>query len=491
MNLKNLKTLSISFLTLFNTLLLAQATPTSSLKSNGEVIYNEPQKKVDNFLNMFSEGNFYGRLRNNNFLFSTKNKNVPVNALGATLIYKSANYAGFDFNVGVYTSYSFFDTNDFNNVRVSKGKDTFSRYKYETQEERYMALLGQLNLGYTFSQTKLVLGRQLVETFYTRSNDTKMIPNTFDGLVLQSKDIKNSKITLAYLHKQKLRDHTSAHSILMYGDRNSSSTSIPKWTENDDSAMHRGLTYSALKAAGKPTNAPLIVLDAKNKSIENLKIRFASYLVPELISQIMTELNYKIKFDGFTVTPSVRYIQQFDNGAGNIGGAALKGNVNATNPAGYKNPNSLNSQMIAAKLVTKIDDYTINLAYTNILDKSDLVTPWRGFPTAGYTRSMGIYNWRANTKSYRLQISKGGLTPGDYRDGLSFLSILYLDEDEAKFIKNEHRVNSMYYFAAYVKNLKAYPQFQYRIRFGYRDFEKNTSEHINYLDSRLEFNYLF
>jgi len=483
-NFTNFKTLTLSCFTLFSTLLFAQEEPRSSLKSNGEIIYNLPQKKVNNFLEMFSEGHVYGRLRNNNFLFSKNKKDTPIAGFGATLIYKSADYLGFDFNAGLYTSYSFFDTDDFATVNGVKGKDTFSRYNYDTKGESYMALLGQLNLGYRLSKTKLIAGRQLLETFYTRSNDTKIIPNTFDGLVLQSEDVADSQIVLAYLLKQKLRDHTTSHSILMYGDEGGVNTPN-KWTENDDSAMHKGLTYANLTAQGKPTDAPLIVLDIQNRSIENLKINFSSYLVPELISQIMGELNYKIAFNGFSITPAIRYIQQFDNGAGSVGGASYKGNVNDTNPLGYTNPTSLNSQMIAAKVVTTIDDYIINLAYTNILDQADLITPWRGFPTSGYTRSMGIYNWQANTKSYRLQVSKGGLTPGDYRDGISFLSVLYLDEDE-----NKGRTDSMYYFGAYVKNLQSHPEFQYRIRLGYRDYTKDALRN-NYFDSRIEFNYLF
>ncbi len=356
----------------------------------------------------------------------------------------------------------------------------------EYKNEKYIFVLGQANLSYTYSKTKVILGRQLVETFYTRSNDTKMIPNSFDGVVLHSHNIKDTKITLAYLVRQKLRDHTQAHSILMYGDVNTTSSLKPEWSQNDDSAMHKGLTYTALKASGKTTDAPLIVLDTLNKSIKNLKLNFAAYRVPNLISQIMLEANYNIPMGYVTITPAFRYVQQFDNGAGVVGGASLGGEASSITPSGYTNPDSLDSKMIAAKLVTQFADIKINLAYTDILNEADLVTPWRGFPTSGYTRSMGIYNWKANTKSYRAFISKGSNKSGDYKDALYIFSLLYLDEDT-----NKGQEDSMYYYAGIVKNLQSYPELQYRVRLGYRDFYNDAYSSKDYLDTRLEFNYLF
>jgi len=246
--------------------------------------------------------------------------------------------------------------------------------------------------------------------------------------------------------------------------------------------MHKGLTYSALRAAGKPTDAPLIILEMENKSLEDLKINFSSYIVPELLSQAMGELNYKLNFTNFSITPAIRYIKQFDNGAGAVGGASIY----KTGLSGYKNANSLDSQMIAARVVTKFSDYKINLAYTHILDEADLVTPWRGFPTSGYTRSMGMYNWRANTKSYRLEVVKGANSSGIYTTPFVQTSILYIDGDT-----NKLATQSIFYYLGLIQNIPSNKNLQYRVRFGYRDFIGDSSLISSYIDSRLEFNYLF
>lgn len=489
----DLKKKLISIISIFTCLisLSAQEVPLKqAMKSNGVLIYADKTLNVDTFTDMFLKGNVYGRLRNNNFYFAYNHEDVNhvtqvISGIGGNVVYKSARLSGFSFDVGLYGSYSFFnEMNDPISV-IKAGKDTLSRFNYVNDGDRYMAVFGQASMDYQFSQTDFRLGRQLVETFYTKSNDTRMIPNTFDGLVLITKNLPQTTLKAAYLYKQKLRDHTKAHSVLMMGDSNSSSSLKPNWSENDDGAMHRGLTYTALKNAGKPTDAPLIVLDAENKSIDNLKINFSSYVVPELLSQGMLELNYKIKVGSLTITPAVRYMQQFDNGAGAVGGASLSGN--ATN-ASYKNPNSLNAKMIAARVVTKIDEYKINLGYTNILDEADLVTPWRGFLTAGYTRSMGMYNWRANTKSYRLEVVKSGNKTGVYKDTFVQASILYIDGDA----KKSDFPDNMYYYIGFIKNISALPELQARLRLAYRDFMGDSlKSDSNYLDSRLEFNYLF
>jgi hypothetical protein len=472
-------------LSLLSPILMAD-THKVAIKTNGQLIYNK-QKSAQSFNELFSKGDLYGRVRSNTFYFAynaedSKHDTQLISGLGASFVFKSALYKGFDTTVGLYGSQAFFNESSDPVAYLKPGKDTLSRYDYANTNNKSMGVFGQANIGYTYAKTKLIVGRQLVETFYTKSNDTKMIPNTFDGVVLNSKDIKDTQLKLAYLQKQKLRDHLTAHSVFMVGDANSSSTRNPQWSQNDDSAMHKGLTYSALKAAGKPTDAPLIVFDAQNNSITNLKLNFSSYLVPELLSQVMGEANYKIPLKSFSITPGVRYIAQFDNGAGAVGGASIY-NIGL---AGYKDPNSLDAGMIAAKVAVKVEDYKLTLAYTGILDKADLVTPWRGFPTAGYTRSMGMYNWRANVKSYRLELVKGANAKGIYTKPFMQTSVLYMDGDTSKA-----ETDSIFYYAGIVQNIPNMQELQYRLRLGWRDFIGDSASVSDYLDARFELNYLF
>ncbi|MBW6488246.1 OprD family outer membrane porin [Sulfurimonas sp.] len=456
-----------------------------TLKSNYQVNYNIKPKSVDNLADMFQEGILYGRLRSNTFLYDWEKETASQNshiitAIGGSLIYRTATLGGVDFTAGLYYSKAFFDEDDDPVARLKPGRDLLSRYDFATSGDKSMTLLGQAFISYKgLSKTDIRLGRQLVETFYTKSSDTKMIPNTFEGIVIDNKTLSQTSLKIAYLTKQKQRDHTSSHSVLMYDDSDTANQSI--WNANDDSAMHKGLLYTALKAAGKDTDAPLITGDIQNKSVENLTINASFYNVPELLSQAMGELNYKMKFDGFTLTPGVRYIQQFDDKAGEIGGASLRGKV-ASN-TGYKEIDSLDSKMIAARLVGNYENFKLNLGYSQVFDEADLVTPWQGFPTAGYTRSMARLNWIANTKSYRAELMINGNQAGAYKDIVTQLSILHADADESKGEFDEN-----FYYVGFIQNIPSFIDLQWRIRLGYTDTKKVDSDSV---DGRFEVNYLF
>ncbi|MFT7002905.1 MAG: hypothetical protein ACJAWW_000239 [Sulfurimonas sp.] len=465
--------LIVSALVLSTSVYAADAAPKQTLKSNYQRIYNQTQGTVDNFADMFKKGEFYGALRSNTFYYQFEDESAGdshvVSGLGGSLVYKSATFADFDFTAGLYYSKSYFDGSKDQPSKASG--DTLNLYNYGKTGDTSMGVLGQANLRYTgIAKTELILGRQLVETFYTKSNDTKMIPNTFDGLVATTKIIDKTAIKFAYLAKEKLRGREEAHSVLMYDSSSSDG--------NNDSAMHKGLTKTALRAAGVSTDAPLITGDIHNKSVKNLKLDASFYAVPELLSEIMLEANYKISLGDFTVSPGMRYIKQFDNGAGAIGGAAYD-----TKTAGYNDIDSLDAQMIAARVVAKISNYKFNLGYSNILDEADLITPWRAFPTSGYTRSMARYNWRANTKGYRIEMQRNATKTGMYKDLFIQASILYTDADEDK---NDY--DAMYYYIGFVQNIPSLENMQVRLRLGYEDTEKDDSDN---LDSRFEINYLF
>ncbi|QOR63010.1 outer membrane porin, OprD family [Sulfurovum indicum] len=470
---------------------IERTVPKHTLKSNYQVVYNQLPGKVDRFSEIFSKGMFYGRLRSNTFYFkweaeTPKQNSHLVSGLGGSLVFKSANFANFDFTLAGYYSRGFFDEDSDPVNRLKAGKDVLSRFDYTNTGSKNLAVLGQAYLRYTgIEKTNIKIGRQIVESFFAKSNDTKMIPNTFDGVVMDTKVLPDTKIRLGYLYEQKLRDHSTAHSVLAVGDANSTTSDNPQWSENDDTAMHKGLTYSRLKAAGVDPDAPLILGDIQNKSIANLKLNASFYAVPDLLSSVMTEANYKIQLDGFSITPGVRYIKQFDNGAGEIGGAAYRGQLAGHTGAyqGYKDASSLESQMIAARIVTKIDNYKVNLGYSYVLDEADLITPWRAFPTSGYTRSMARYNWMANTKSYRLEVVRNGNSKGIYNNLYTQMSVLYTDADESKGYFDE-----MYYYAGFVKNFPSLDSMQVRFRIGYQDTEKVDADG---LDTRFEVNYQF
>ena len=376
-----------------------------SIKCDMLHLYDEVPGEVDNFSDMFSQGMFYGRLRFNSFGWKWNNEievkgiklreDHTIAAIGGSLIYRSAYLNGFSVGAGLYTTQAQGSINDNQAYLYKPGKGTLSRYDLLTEGKQNIISFAQAYLEYKHKDVSIKAGRQIFESYLTKSNDTKMIPNTFEGLTLSSTLIPDTLLKMAYLTRQKLRDHSSFHHVLAVGDDANDPYAI--FSENDDSGMHFGLEESELQARGIEDR--LIVVDVRNTSIENLILRMNYTAVPELLSSAMIQADYRIDIGDWSVIPAFRYMQQFDNGAGAIGGANLK-----TLTQGYSDPESLDAALYGARVDVVQDALKFRFGVTKIADKGDIVAPWRGFPTTGFTRAMTQYNWYANTKSYMLQL---------------------------------------------------------------------------------------
>ncbi|HIP21281.1 MAG TPA: outer membrane porin, OprD family, partial [Sulfurimonas sp.] len=386
--------------------------PKVKLKGNRTLVFNKVPPKVDSLKDMLTEGMFYGRIRINTFKWdwkteTSKSKDNWTAGFGGSLLYKSAEYKGFSGMAGLYTSQNPWHMNN-NDVKFIKaGKDTISRYSVKTTGDWGMTVLAQAYLQYRLSKTKLRVGRQIFESFLTKSNDTKMIPNTFEGFSVVSKDLPKTTLKAAFFTRQKLRDHTRFHDVITFKDGAGES-----WTNNDDSAINKSLTYQKFVDAGLDPDHSLVVLEAVNKSIKNLKLKANYTAVPDVVSSATVEAYYTIPVGGLKIVPGVRYMKQYDDLGGKLGAVAnLKGNS-----AGYANPNSLDSWLFAAKVDIKSNQaWKFRIGYSKIADEADILAPWRGFPTGGFTRAMAQYNWYANTKTYMIRgdysFDKAGLVP--------------------------------------------------------------------------------
>ena len=471
--------------------------PKRSLKSNMNLKYNILPGEVSSFSDMFEKGIVYGRLRLNSFYWDwdnekeEKRKDNYALGIGGSLIFKTGKFHGVSATAGLYTSQNPFLKMDEENIKYLKaGKDTLARS--DAQNGKYgITVLGESYLQYDIAKTTIKFGRQLFHSVFTKSNDTKMIPNSFDGISIVSRDIPDSKIQLAYFQAQKLRDHTSSHDVITFKDRDGN-----KWLNNDDSAIHKGLTFQNLQAHGEDTHHNLIIATFENRTIPNLKTTISYLTVPDLISDIAFEAHYKIPIgaSGWSATPGIRYIQQFDDGAGEIGGASLKGKLanwkEGDDKRGYDDPKNLDSSLIAGRVVLKNRTTKILFGYSQVEDKGDIVAPWRGFPTGGYTRAMAQYNWVANTKSYMAQavydFGKAGIVDG-FKTSIRY-AFMDFDDDKPDVLADRGIIHIDLF-----KKFRELPNLETKIRIGIVDSDDTDGkkDDTSYNEYRLEFNYLF
>jgi len=456
-----------------------------TLNNNMTEMYKVLPQEVDSLRDMLTEGEFYGRLRLNSF-FNDNGKDHYVIGAGGSLIYKSAYLHGFGFTAGLYTTQNPLHMDDGDAVFYKAGKGVLSRYDVLAQGKYGITSLAQAYLEYQNQVMLVKAGRLTYESFLIKSNDTKMIPNTFEGVTFSTNIIPNTKFKAAFLTRQKLRDHSEFHHVLAYDD--DASDPYGKYTQNDDSAMHKGLTLSALAAEG--IDDKLITFESKNNAIENLSLTFNYTAVPHLVSSAMIQADYSFDVEGVKISPALRYMKQFDNGAGEIGGANLK-----TKTFGYNDPDNLDSALYGARVDLAQDAWKLRFGYTKIANEGDLIAPWRGFPTGGFSRVMGQYNWYANTTTYRMRadydFDKARLVPGMR----SFVCYAIQDFDDSKpGVQADSNVLTL----DILKEFDAFPGLYIKTRMAYVDGDDDTiagdgslKSDSSYNEFRFEINYLF
>ncbi len=464
--------------------------PKRQMKGNMTLKYNVLPGSTESIAGMFSEGIFYGRLRSNTFYWDWQDENEAKKrktnkawGLGGSLIYKSAVYNGLSFTMGYYGSVnpSFFRMDKDEVGFVKAGKDTFSRYKVKTGSKFGIHTIAQGFLEYNNGTIDARVGRQLFESVFTKSNDTKMIPNSFDGVTIAAKVAPKTKVRVAYFTAQKLRDHENKHDVVTFKDGSGES-----WANNDDSAIHKGLNYNAFLAAGEDTDHQLYLADVRTKYIKNLDMTLSYLQVPGIVKDFVAEAHYKIPLgqSGWAVRPGVRYFLQKDDGGGvvagnkNLKGKALTGYASGVN-------GSMDSSLLNARLDIKMPNKQgfFRFGYSKVEDKADIFAPWRGFPTGGFTRAMAQYNWYANTTTYMAR-AVYKFTP-KFKASVRY-AIQDFDDDKpgVQADSNIIHLDTWYNFTK---------DFQMKTRIGIvkADTGSTGKQDVSYNEYRLEFNYLF
>jgi len=396
--------------------------------------------------------------------------------------YKSAYLNGIGFTAGLYTSQNPWHMDDDNLKYYKVGKGVLNRHDVATKGKYGMSNLAVAYVEVKNEKNSLKIGRQIVESYLTKSNDIKMIPNTFEGITWASKSIEGHKLWTGYLVKQKLRDHNNFHHLFAYDD---GAGAYDQWRENDDTAMHRGITLSKLKEEG--IDDRLLFMELSN-SKKNDFTYVASYtLLPQLFSTFGTDLTYKYRSEnGYLLSPSIRYMHQFDHGAGAIGGANLK-----TNNVGYDDKDSVETDLYGIRFDVGRDRWRIRSGISKIANKADIISAWRSFPTNGYGYTLLQYNWYANTTSYVIQ--------GDYDFKEQNLhaqmrfGIQDFDDD-----KSGVQADSNVLQLDLIKQFEAYKGLYAKLRMVRVLGDENTvaldgKKKLNpsYMDIRFELNYLF
>ncbi len=464
-----------------------------NLKDNMQVEYLQLPGAVDSVVAMVSEGRAYGRLRSHAFAWEWENEN-PLGGrptadndmwgVGGSLVLKSGVYRGFSATLGAYASLPLHDDNRIGTVNVGRsGKDTYHTRADGTEEE--LGVLAEASLQYQWSGGLLRAGRQIIDTLLVGSNDVKMVPNSYEAFVFDTRALPGTRLRLGVIDALKNRDRETFHSLIAYQSRE----------ENDDAYAHRGLTPGAIRAAGVEVYPELWFASLEHRVLPDLRLNAEYYVLPDYFATLLLEANYTVPLaGGWTLTPGIRWLGQYDDGAGAIAGPALSGTVRAAGQ-GYRDPDSVDGELVAMRAVFTRGPVGLTAGWSSTADEADLIAPWRGFPTGGYTRAMGQFNWQAGTDAWMLKgdwdLAKAGLVPG-LRLSLSY-SEHDVDGDKVRAGSLLSTDRNIWHLDA-TQAFAVLPATEFKLRLVLVDAERRpvaAEDFESYDELRFEINHLF
>lgn len=469
------------------------------VKESMQVEYTKVPGAVNSLSEMFTEGELYGRLRANTFWWDWENESGAgtqdgnMFGVGGSMVYKTGFWNGIGATVGFYGSAPLHNENKLATSTTNYGKSGKDTYHQRVDgTEGGLGNFAEAFLEYKKGKTNLKVGRQGIDSMMLATNDTKMVPNTFEAAMIENKDIPDTTVRAGYIMSQKLRDHNKFHSLISADAREG----------NDDSGRHKGITKTTIALAGEDENPEMILLTASNKSIPNLKLDAEYVGLEGYVNTAILEGNYKIKLnDTWSLTPGIRYLHQMDDGAGRIGGAALANTfrigqtASAAKQATYTDINNADGSILMTRLVLDGGPLKLTAGYSKVSDDADIIAPWRGFPTGGYTRLMAQVDWVANTKNWMLRadydFGKAGLIPG-FKAMVGHENMNFDDNKvaQATIDFTDRTITQIDLWQTF----KSLPNTEFRFRVGLVDADKKPSQTIDlesYNEYRFEMNYLF
>ncbi len=117
-------------------------------------------------------------------------------SVGGHLNYNTASYYGFDVGATFYTT----NKVDPNSDKVYENDPTLFKVDGGGYPEGY-TILGESYINYKFAKSKISFGRLSINTPFAAPNNFRMLPNTFEGLVLRSGDVKDFFFELGHITK--------------------------------------------------------------------------------------------------------------------------------------------------------------------------------------------------------------------------------------------------------------------------------------------------
>lgn len=284
---------------------------------------------ADTIENAFSEGTVSGELKsfyiNRTYDWGKGFGKSPAEAsftrdglsVGGHLGYKTAQYYGFDAGVTFYTTNKVDDKSD----KAYENDPTL----FGSAGGSY-TVLGEANIGYTTGKTNIRVGQQSINTPFAAPNNFRMLPNTFEGVVVKNSDLTDTKFELG--HITRIQTNGFANSVPVAGgvlDPNSSLARLSLlygFGPGYEVGKFASIADVYLGSTNTQSTNGMTYLNAKYTGIQGLTLSLWDQYIHDIMNIIVAKVSYKTKVVGVNTFASVFYTKQDDVG-GNLLGKAF------------------------------------------------------------------------------------------------------------------------------------------------------------------------
>ncbi len=335
--------------------------------------------QADSLSDAFANAKVSGQIRTFYIDRDLSNSTTPDNsaiATGGHLKIETAPIEGLSAGTAFYTTQGM----GLNNDDLTKVNGTL----FDDDKNSY-SILGEAYLKYSKDKTSVTIGRQKLDTPLAGSDDARMLPNLFEGIVASNSDIKDTTIIAGHITKMAAGTFSNA-----YGDANGAVNAAGAlalhsgYGLNNKSARFMDMGEYAVGADTKGVSALAFI----NTSVPNLKLQAWDYYAHDILNALYLQADYKIpSSSALKPSLSAQYIKESD--------------------IGDKIAGEVDSNYYCVKAGVAYNNLTADVAYSSTgssagtTTNGGIISPWGGSPS--FTQGMVTrHSFFANTDAYKL-----------------------------------------------------------------------------------------
>ncbi|HEY0667092.1 MAG TPA: OprD family outer membrane porin [Sphingobacteriaceae bacterium] len=285
------------FLLAFHNLLYAQEHAGSPVNQDSAKMI---EKDTTTLASAFKQGQLKGNIRY--FFMATDNKkgltDYYAHALGGGLRYETGNFHGFQLAAGIYTILNM-GSSDMTQPDPVTGQ--FNRYEialYDLEhpgKKKDMNRLEEAYLKYNFKGSKVILGRQLINTPFINLQDGRIRPTAVEGLWVEWNEFKGLKIEGGWIYAISPRGTTAWHKT---------GNSIGLYPVGMNVKGTKSQYYQAVETNG-------VAIAGITKKINNIKLQAWDLVTENVFNTAMLQADLQLSLkERSTVYAAAQFIRQ-------------------------------------------------------------------------------------------------------------------------------------------------------------------------------------